>query len=320
MNNNLKCEPFLLIPAGKDYLWGGSRLKERYNKDLDMSPLAETWECSTHPDGLSIIASGQNRGRTLAKVLSESPGWIGAQPNRNGTLPILIKYIDAKSDLSVQVHPDDKYALKHEKQLGKTEMWYVVEAKPGAKLVYGFKDDITADKLRECIKDQTLMEHLNTVPVKSGDFFFIEPGTVHAIGAGALIAEIQQNSNVTYRLYDYGRKDKNSSLRPLHIDKAVQVINYQKCESLIQPKSPGTGRQLLCSCKYFKVEHLIIGGSVDFEVDKRSFAVFMLLDGAVNLSCCGPELEMIKGNTAFVPAASGKLTLRGNGDMLLVQC
>ncbi len=320
MNNNLKCEPFLLTPAGKDYLWGGSRLKERYNKDLDMSPLAETWECSTHPDGLSIIASGQNKGRTLAEVLSENPGWIGAQPNLAGTLPILIKYIDAKSDLSVQVHPDDEYALKHEKQLGKTEMWYVVEAKPGAKLVYGFKDDITADKLREYIKDQTLMEHLNTVPVKSGDFFFIEPGTVHAIGAGALIAEIQQNSNVTYRLYDYGRKDKSGNLRPLHIDKAVQVLKYQKCESVSQQKLPGAGRQLLCSCKYFKVEHLIIVGSVEFEVDKRSFAVFMLLDGAVNLSCGGSELKMIKGNTAFVPAASGKLTLRGNGDMLLVQC
>ena len=202
--------PFLLKPAGKDYLWGGSRLKDDFSKDMDLTPLAETWECSTHPDGPSIVASGVYEGRLLSEVLNRHPEYMGTHPKTDGGLPILIKFIDARKDLSVQVHPDDEYAREHEHgSLGKTEMWYVLDAAKDAKLVYGFYHDISRKKLKKSLEDGNVERYLQKVKVQKDDLFYIEPGTVHAIGAGVLIAEIQESSNLTYRMYDYGRVDKN---------------------------------------------------------------------------------------------------------------
>ena len=320
-----KSEPFLLSPAGKDYLWGGERLKEKYNKDIDLSPLAETWECSTHPDGESIAASGANKGKTLSQILREHQDWLGTHPKSEDGIPILVKFIDAKQDLSVQVHPDDEYAQKNENQLGKTEMWYVIEAEPGAKLVYGFKHDVTEEELREYIGKETLMKHLNTVPVHKGDVFFITPGTVHAIGEGALIAEIQESSNVTYRLYDYGRRDKNGDLRELHIDKAAQVLNYSKSDSVRQPMhvlryKPECARELLSNCEYFRVERVLLNGSTTEEVTELSFEVLMCIDGMIRICFGETEIEIKKGNTVFIPAGSGKITVIGKGEMLMIRC
>lgn len=325
MSCDPKREPFLLRPTGKDYLWGGERLKEKYNKDIDLSPLAETWECSTHPDGESIVASGANKGMTLTQVLRENPEWLGTHPKSESGIPILVKFIDAKQDLSVQVHPDDEYAQKNENQLGKTEMWYVIEAEPRAKLVYGFRHEVTEEKLREYIEKETLMKHLNTVPVHKGDVFFITPGTVHAIGAGALIAEIQESSNVTYRLYDYGRRDKNGELRELHIDKAAQVLDYKKSGSVRQPMhvlryKPGCAREFLSNCEYFRVERILLNGSTTEEVTELSFEVLMCIDGMVKICFGGTELEVTKGNTVFIPADSGNVPVSGRGEMLMIRC
>ena len=184
--------PMLLAPAGKDYLWGGRRLAGEYGKELSLEPLAETWECSTHPDGLSVIASGAYRGRTLAEALREQPQWLGTHPKSGEGLPVLIKFIDAAKDLSIQVHPDDAYALVHEGQAGKTEMWYVLEAEPQASLIYGFSHDMEEERLLRSLEQGTLFTHLQRVPVQKDDVFMILPGTVHAIGGGVLLAEIQE--------------------------------------------------------------------------------------------------------------------------------
>ena len=210
--------PFLLRPCGKDYIWGGRRLNDEFEKNIPMSPLAETWECSTHPDGPSWVVGGEFDGMELTQVLRLHPEYLGSHPNTDGELPILIKFTDADKDLSVQVHPDDAYAAVHEDgQLGKTEMWYVLDAAKDAKLVYGFRKNMTAEKVRTAIADGSIMKYLQQVPVHKDDVFFLQPGTIHAIGAGALIAEIQENSNLTYRLYDYDRMDKNGQKRPLHV-------------------------------------------------------------------------------------------------------
>ena len=204
MGNGRK--PLLLRPSGKDYLWGGSRLNDEFEKNIDMDPLAETWECSTHPDGPSYVVGGAFDGQELAEVLKAHPEYLGERHKGENTLPILIKFIDAKKDLSVQVHPTDEYAQENENgQLGKTEMWYVLDASKDAKLVYGLKRERTEQQMRDAIAKGTLMKDLQWVPVKKDDLFFIKAGTIHAIGAGALVAEIQENSNLTYRLYDYDR-------------------------------------------------------------------------------------------------------------------
>ena len=186
--------PFLLKPAGKDYLWGGTRLKDDFVKDFDLDPLAETWECSTHPDGQSVVASGEFEGQLLKDVLMAHPGFVGTHPKMKDGLPVLIKFIDAKGDLSVQVHPTDEYAAEHEQgSLGKNEMWYVVEAAKDAHLVYGFLHDMSRDEVAQSLQEECLERYLQKVPVQKGDTFFIPAGQVHAICAGCLVAEVQES-------------------------------------------------------------------------------------------------------------------------------
>ena len=256
--------PFLLSPAAKDYIWGGTRLREEYNKPIDVTPLAETWECSTHPDGPSRVASGAFAGEKLVDVLRAHPEFIGTHPKTDGEggLPVLIKFIDAARDLSVQVHPSDEYARMHEHgQLGKTEMWYVLEAAPGASLVYGFRQDLTRAMLAASLEDDTVEKYLQKVEIHRGDVFLIESGTVHAIGAGAMIVEIQESSNLTYRMYDYHRLGKDGRPRELHIAKALDVVDLRQkplpeqlqraCE-----EHDGYSVELLEQCKYFRTERI----------------------------------------------------------------
>lgn len=200
-----------LRPACKSYIWGGRRLIEEYGKGDGAGNLAESWELSCHPDGPSIAADGPYAGRSLPEILAERPEFAGRAVESLGRFPVLVKLIDAARDLSVQVHPDDAYALKHEGQLGKTEMWYIIDAEPGAGLYCGFRREVTPAQLHTAIEGNTLCELLRRVPVKAGDVVFIPAGTVHAIGAGILLAEIQQSSSVTYRLYDYGRWARTGS-------------------------------------------------------------------------------------------------------------
>ena len=330
-------KPFLLKPAAKDYLWGGSRLNDDFSKNIDMQPLAETWECSTHPDGPRVIASGEFEGMELAELLRRFPEFIGEHPRSNpyleaGELPILIKFIDAKKDLSVQVHPDDEYARNKEGELfGKTEMWYVLDAAKDAKLVYGFYHDMDKKKLRQSIENGTVEKYLQKVPVHRDDVFFIEAGTVHAIGAGALIAEIQENSNLTYRLYDYNRRDKQGKLRELHVDKALAVVDLRRSSEPRQPLrvlkyQRVWASELLCRCQYFQVERMLLNTEscremADFYTDKNSFQVLLCTSGCGLLLYGGSGvLQFFKGDCIFVPAGSVPLKIHGSAQMLKVTC
>lgn len=323
--------PFLLKPAAKDYLWGGNRLNDDFEKNIDMLPLAETWECSTHPDGQSVVASGLFRGYTLSDVLRVHPEYIGTHPKTKEELPILIKFIDAKKDLSVQVHPSDEYAKEHENgQLGKTEMWYVLDAAEDASLVYGFNRDMTKEKLKKSLEDGTVEKYLQKVKIHKNDLFFIESGTVHAIGAGALIAEIQQNSNLTYRLFDYNRVGKDGKLRELHIDKSLDVARLEASDKPRQPMrminySRGCASELLCRCEYFQVERQIINTErvhemASFQTDSSSFQVLLCIDGCGTLFGEEQFINFYKGDCIFVPADSIPLKLHGKAQLLRVKC
>lgn len=331
-NTSSKAKPFLLTPVGKDYLWGGSRLNDDFSKGIDLEPLAETWECSTHPDGPSTVASGEFCGKLLSDVLKEHPKFLGTHPEAKGELPILIKFIDAKRDLSVQVHPDDTYAFEKENgQKGKTEMWYVLDASKDAQLIYGFSRDMNSDILRRSLQMGTIERYLQKVPVHKDDVFFIEPGTVHAIGAGALIAEIQESSNLTYRMYDYNRTDKNGNLRELHIDKAMDVVNTKgsaapKQQIRVLKYVPGSATEFLCRCKYFQVERMLINTErcrslVSFQTDSTSFQVLLCTNGCgVLLEEDGKALHFFRGDCIFIPADSEMIHLHGRAQFLKVRC
>lgn len=322
-------EPFLLRPTGKDYLWGGKRLNDEFAKGIDLSPLAETWECSTHPEGPSFVVNGKHREQSLAEVIRSQPNYLGRRYQGWTTLPILIKFIDAKADLSVQVHPNDEYAKEQENgQLGKTEMWYVLDAKQGTRLIYGFNHDTNEGTIRKAIAAGSLMNHLRTVPIKKDDLFFIEAGTVHALGAGALVAEIQENSNITYRLYDYDREDKDGKKRPLHIDRAMKVADFR---SSARPKQPlrvleyrqGAASELLCRCKYFEVYRLIVNTErrqvVSYRADEFGFRVLLCVNGCGSVSWGDEMLNFYKGDCIFVPAESVEFFLHGQAKFLDVR-
>jgi mannose-6-phosphate isomerase len=292
-----------------------------------MSPLAETWECSVHPDGPSTVVNGTYAGRTLDYVLENHPEFLGTRVDVNGGLPILVKLIDAEKDLSVQVHPDDEYAREHEQQNGKTEMWYVLDAKPGATLVHGFAHSVTKEQLQEAVQTGNLSKHLQKVPVHKNDLFYIPAGTVHAIGAGILLVEIQESSNVTYRVYDYDRVDKNGKKRELHFDKAVQVMNMKPGAAVRQqPRMihyyPGCSREMLCRCKYFEVERIQVSKGFSFTVMDTSFQVILCLEGEGGLesNINNKPIRFTKGNCFFLPAGIGRCHVLGDTTLLKIRC
>lgn len=317
-----------LLPSGKDYLWGGTRLREEYDKKIDMTPLAETWECSVHPDGPSIVMNGEYRGQTLAEVLEKNPQFLGTKVGDVKELPVLVKFIDAKQNLSVQVHPDDVYARNHENQNGKTEMWYVLDAKEDANLICGFTHPVTKSLLAMEIEAGTLDKHLRKVKVEKGDVLYVPAGTVHGIGAGTLIAEIQESSNVTYRVYDYNRKDKNGEKRELHFDKAMEVMDMSSTKSVKQTSRmvnyyPGSSREVLCRCQYFVTEKLQVKTGCSFSVMDNSFQILLCLEGDGQIEVAdgsGVTMRFRKGQCMFLPAGLGRCFVLGDTQLLKVRC
>lgn len=299
-----------LKPECKDYLWGGDKLREEYNIESDLHPLAEGWMLSTHKDGASTIVNGKFSGKTLTEYIAENgKSVLGKNCEKFEDFPILIKFIDAKNNLSIQVHPSNEYALKNEGQYGKTEMWYILEAEPEAFLYYGFKENLSKDEFKKRIENNTLTESLNAVRVKKGDMFFIPAGTLHAIGKGIVIAEIQQNSNVTYRVYDYGRVGADGKPRELHIDKALDVT---EC---CQPKKDFDFGGHLAKCEYFTTD--VVKGNVSGMADENSFVSILVTDGEGTLSCGNENFEIKKGDSYFIDANSGEWKLSGNATSLV---
>lgn len=305
------------IPLYKDYIWGGTKLKDKYNKNSGFNKIAESWELSVHPDGESFICGGEYNGISLSNYIKLNPDILGTN-RKSDELPILIKLIDAEDNLSVQVHPDDEMALKLENQNGKTEMWYVVEAEVDAKIIYGVKNNITKEELKNAISLNTIENKLNLVNSKKGDVFFVEAGTIHAIGKGNLIAEIQQNSNVTYRLYDYDRRDKEGNSRELHIEKGVMASNTKKQTERIIPKC-SDGTRLIASCEYFAVKEFCVRDKAQMECHKESYQAIICVDGSLELINNENKEILNAGETVFLPAGFGKYSLKGNGTVLITE-
>lgn len=314
--------PFKISPAFKDYLWGGTRLRDEYGKKCDLTPVAESWELSCHKDGPSVAADGEYAGLTLREILEKAPALAGKNCEKFADFPILVKFIDAKDNLSVQVHPTNDYAQRVEGEYGKTEIWYVMDAEPGSTLIYGFNRELDEAEFRQRLADSTLDEVLNFVPVHKGDTFFIPAGTLHGIGKGILIAEIQQNSNSTYRVYDYGRIGADGKPRPLHIEKAVDVTELCPPKRPVGPQGEtvekdGWTEALLASCEYFTVREITLKDSFTDAADESSFRNILNLTEEAVLCCDGEEMALKPGDSVFVPAGTGKFTVKGKGKLLV---
>lgn len=298
-----------LKPYCRETIWGGTRLRDEYHIPFEGKNLAEAWVLSCHPAGASIIENGPHAGQTLTQYLAEQgKAALGSFGMIFEDFPILIKFIDAADALSIQVHPSNYYAMEHEHQYGKTEMWYIMDAEPGAFIYYGFKDTISKEELSRRIRENTLQEVLNAVPVEKGDCFFIPSGTLHAIGKGILIAEVQQNSDVTYRVYDYARRDVQGNLRELHVQKASEVT---KCAP---PREDYNFGGHLARCEYFTVDRLT--GNYKGQCDDESFVSLLVLDGKGSLSCGEESASLQKGESYFLPANSGAYTITGTCEIL----
>lgn len=295
-----------LIPSCKDYLWGGEKLRTDFGIQSDLNPLAEAWVLSCHPSGPSFLESGE----TLRQYIGAHPGCLGTGCVGLEQLPVLVKFIDAKDNLSIQVHPSNEYALANEGEYGKTEMWYVLDCEPGAYLYYGFSREVSQEEIVSRIRDNTLAEILNAVPVHKGDSFFIPSGTLHAICKGIVIAEVQQNSNITYRVYDYGRTGADGRQRELHVEKALDVIS---CTPPVKYDFDGH----LAKCEYFTVD--VVSSPFSSKADESSFISLLIVEGEGVISCDGEMTPVWKGESFFLPAGSGKFILEGRVQALITR-
>ena len=311
-------KPIKLKPEFKEIIWGGNRLKNEYNKVSDLNNIAESWELTVRPDGMNIIDGGEFDGLTMEEYINKN-GFSVVTDKEMDRFPLLIKFIDAEDNLSIQVHPDDEYGMKTANSLGKTEMWYIIDAKPGARLVYGLKEGCTIEMLKNAIDNNTVEDTLNYVSVTKGDVFFIPSGLVHAIGAGILLAEIQQNSNITYRVYDYNRVGKDGKPRELHVNDALNVI-VNRSENEIDKIRFSTNIKndtTLASCEYFTVDKYSLNGEIKLNTDEKSFNSVLCLDGCGTLEFNGEIFSVTKGDSYFIPANLGNYTIKGNLEIVV---
>lgn len=290
----------LLAPAYKDYLWGGNRLKTQFGKKTDLENVAESWELSAHPDGQSLVATGKYAGLLfgdyIKRIGDEALGWK-YRGLRN--FPLMIKLIDAEEDLSIQVHPDDDYALEHENEYGKSELWYIIDCDEDSYIYCGFNKDVTREEVSEAIENECIEKLLNKVYVKPGETYYIEAGTVHAIGKGCLICEIQQSSNSTYRIYDYDRNDTFGNKRKLDVEKALDVLTYTKYAGNHE-------------CKYFSVKLKKCEGNGKILMSEESFVAMIIIEGQGSISCGDEKIEFNKGNCIFIPKTDELMNLEGD--------
>ena len=301
-----------LKPVIKHILWGGDKLSKEYGIGEDGEKVAEAWQLTCRKDGDNEIVNGKYKGRTFSEFINANPAAIGTK-NTFDRFPLLIKLIDAGADLSIQVHPNDEYAKEHSTDLGKTEMWYIVEAEPGAKIAYGLKKKYTRSELEKAIQDGTLEECVNYVNVKPGETYFIPSGTVHAICSGLLIAEIQQDSNITYRVYDYNRRQPDGSLRQLHIEDALNVIETVNPGDITSTSYDN----VIADCKFFKVMVLDKNVKESLNVTGESFVHVMCVDGSVDVKDKDEQVTVSKGESLFIPSGDGKVDIKGKGKIVV---
>jgi mannose-6-phosphate isomerase len=315
----MKLYPLQFEPILKDRIWGGTKLKTYLNKPIFSEITGESWEISTVENDVSVIANGFFKGKSLNEIISEFPKEVlgtKVYEQFGKQFPLLFKYLDAREDLSIQVHPNDELAAKRHNSFGKTEMWYVMQADEDARLIVGFKEKSSKEAYQESLKNKTIIDILDTKKVKKGDVFFLETGTVHAIGAGTVIAEIQQTSDITYRLYDFDRVDTQGNTRELHIDLALDAINYNVVEAQKDYSKVVNCSNEMVNCPYFTTNFIPLDGKIEVKKDKKSFTVYMCVEGNFELEYKGESYTYKTGDTVLVPAEMALFKINGKASLL----
>lgn len=311
--------PLQFKPIFKERIWGGTKLKTELNKPITSEITGESWEISTVANYVSVIANGSFKGKSLNELIDKFPeAVLGFKVHKQfgKKFPLLFKYIDAQADLSIQVHPNDEMAKIRHNSFGKTEMWYVIQADADARLIVGFKEKSSPSAFVQNLNNKTLLDILDTKKVKQGDVFMLNTGTIHAVGAGIVIAEIQQTSDITYRVYDFDRKDANGNTRELHVDLAMEALNYDKIEAQrFYSKSKNVSNETV-NCDYFITNFIPLDGNIKVTKSNESFTVYMCVDGDFQLDVNDENYTYKKGDTVLIPAALTDFQLSGKASIL----
>lgn len=316
-----KMYPLQFEPILKERIWGGEKLKTVLNKPIVSKITGESWELSTVEGDVSVVANGEFKGKSLTELIDELPNEIlgTAVYERFGKqFPLLFKYLDAREDLSIQVHPNDQLAKERHNSFGKTEMWYVMQADDDARIIVGFKEDSSKEEYVESLNNKSLESILDSVKAKAGDVFFLETGTVHAIGAGLVVAEIQQTSDITYRLYDFDRIDAQGNKRELHVDLALDAINYSKVDTYKTYEKKENESNVIVDCPYFTTDFIPLNGEKNVVKNGTSFTVLMCIDGEFEALIENVRYKYTKGDTVLIPAAVENFSLKGEASILEV--
>ena len=311
--------PLQFEPILKERIWGGEKLKTILNKSITSKITGESWELSTVEGDVSIVSNGELKGKTLMELIVETPNeLLGTKVHERfgKQFPLLFKYLDAREDLSIQVHPNDKLAKERHNSFGKTEMWYVMQADADSRIIVGFKENSSKEEYLKHLKDNTLVSILDNVKAKAGDIFFLETGTVHAIGAGLVVAEIQQTSDITYRLYDFDRVDAQGNKRELHVDLALDAINYNKVNTQKEYDSKTNTSNVVVDCPYFTTNFIPLESNTEISKSSETFTVYMCIDGSFEIEYDGFKHTYIKGDTVLIPAAIRSFVLNGKASIL----
>ena len=311
--------PLQFIPIFKERIWGGTKLKAYLNKSISSEITGESWEISTIDDNVSIVSNGNLKGKSLNELVNEFPeALLGTKVYQQfgKQFPLLFKYLDAREDLSIQVHPNDKLAKARHNSFGKTEMWYVMQADENAKLILGFKEQSSPKQYIKAIENKTLLSILDSKKVIKGDAFFLETGTVHAIGAGILITEIQQTSDITYRIYDFDRADANGKSRELHVDLALEAINYNRVDGEKKYEKKTNISNKIVDCQYFTTNFIPLDGNTKITKNGQSFTVYMCVEGSFELEFDNETYRYNVGDTVLIPAEMTAFELSGKASIL----
>ena len=314
--------PLKFKPILKERLWGGTKLKDVLGKPIESDITGESWELSGVQGDISEVSNGDLAGTSLKTLITEQGEKLlgkGVVERFGNEFPILIKFIDAKQDLSIQLHPNDDLAKERHNSFGKTEMWYIMDADPGAKLIVGFNKNVEKTEYIQSLEEGSLLDLMNYEEVSEGDTFFINTGKIHAIGAGVMLAEIQQTSDITYRVYDFDRKDKNGNLRELHTGLAVDAIDYEKKDDFKVDYPQDTNAvNGMVDCPYFKTNFLDLNGDMHQDVSQRdSFTIYMCVGGKATIANDYGSVSIKRGETVLVPAASSSVEINTQGTKLL---
>lgn len=316
--------PLSFAPIFKERIWGGEKLEKELHKPIHQPLIGESWEVSTVKGDVSVISNGTLKGTSLQALIEQAPEALLGRTvyKRFGTdFPLLIKFIDAAQDLSIQVHPNDALAKARHNSFGKTEMWYIMEADTDASIIIGFNKNVSREEYQAHLADKTLSQLLHFEKVKHGDMFFIPAGKIHAIGAGVLLAEIQQTSDITYRVYDFDRKDKNGNYRELHTELALDAIDFERKDDFRKSyaKAKNTVNPAVVS-PYFTTDYLKINQEMPLTLSGESFHIYMGVAGKGSLQYGDMELPLEKGQTVLVPACCKQINLKGDMEVLQVSC